>query len=111
MQNVQVAVLLILLYFMSECLIAPFTNHNQTVVKKSDNTSTDLEQHVPWWKQLISNVPSLSDRFIDSTLGKRNLAMTIRSGARVCSVVLPVNVLQLLDVPQNWAKIQSNRIK
>ena len=37
--------------------------------------------------------------------------MTIRSIARVCSVVLPANVLQVLDVPQNWAKIHSNRTK
>ena len=37
--------------------------------------------------------------------------MTIRSDAQVCSVVLPANVLQLLDVPQNWVKTHSNRVK
>ena len=37
--------------------------------------------------------------------------MTIQSVARVCSVVLPADVLQLLHVPKNWAKIHSNRVK
>ena len=88
----------------SACVILPYTQLNQTYAKKSDNTRSEIEQEEPWWKKLINGVPSLSERYVGSTLGKRNLAMTIRSVARVCSVVLPADVLHLLDIPKKWAR-------